>query len=114
MKSVEDIKKDIIAGVIKPGDQFLNKAGATGTYIPELSARGKLQARFNCTWHGCPMEHVREISDWHQCGKCEAHAKIRLRDIGRKRPKKGVNVAQVRDDLAKEDAYLAEKAQSIK
>lgn len=57
------------------GLQFQSPTGAIGTILPELSERQKLQAEFTCTntlkdGTACPNTHVREISDWHQSGKC--------------------------------------------
>jgi hypothetical protein len=49
--------------------------GSLGMILPELSARGKLQAELTCAEEGCAEIHVREVSDWHQCNKCQSHSK---------------------------------------
>lgn len=64
------------------GTQFEAPTGATGTVIAELSSRGKVQAELTCTEQGCTETHVREISDWHQCGKCRTHKKSKSRGGG--------------------------------
>lgn len=108
MYTLEQIKQAIISGSVKDGDQFTTPTGAVGTYTARLSQRGKIQAVFTCTWNGCQNTHEREISDWHQCGKCVAHAKIRLRDIGRKRTKKK-DITAVREMLLASQDALAKR-----
>ena len=56
--------------------------GAIGTILPELSVHGKLQAVLTCTEAGCTNTHVREVSDWHQCTKCEEHRKVKAKGSG--------------------------------
>lgn len=69
------------------GLQFQSPTGAIGTILPELSERGKLQAEFTCTntlkdGTACPNTHVREISDWHQSGKCRICKKSKSKGGG--------------------------------
>ena len=56
--------------------------GVIGTILPELSNRGKLQAELTCTEPGCTATHIREVSDWHQCTKCEQHSKSKGKSKG--------------------------------
>lgn len=51
------------------GLRFTAPTGAEGVILPERSAHGKLQAEFSCI-KGCGRTHIREQSDWHQCGTC--------------------------------------------
>ena len=57
------------------GVKFTTPTGALGVVLAEPSVRGKPQAELTCTEPGCTELHVREVSDWHQCGKCRTHAK---------------------------------------
>lgn len=49
-----------------PGMKFKAPTGSIGTVLEETSSRGKLQASLTCTAGG--PDHIREVSDWHQCG----------------------------------------------
>jgi len=81
--SLEEAKKNLV-----PGTRFfVSQTGSTGEILPELSARGKVQARMTCTEGG--PDHVREVSDWHQCGKSPEKSKKKAR----KASKKGATVA---------------------
>lgn len=64
------------------GKQFTAQTGAIGVILPEPSVRGKPQAELTCLEEGCTETHVREISDWHQCGKCRTHKKSKSRGGG--------------------------------
>ena len=57
------------------GERAGQATGCVGTILPELSARGKLQAVLTCATPGCNLTHVREVSDWHQSRFCEVHGK---------------------------------------
>lgn len=45
---------------------FVEKTGSLGEILPTLSAHGKVQARMTCNMGG--PDHIRENSDWGQCG----------------------------------------------
>lgn len=49
-----------------PGLRFRAPTGATGTVLEERSPKGKLRAELTCIKGG--PNHIREVSDWHQCG----------------------------------------------
>jgi hypothetical protein len=72
MLSLEEAKS-LVAKGNAVGVQFTNKKGSVGTIIAEKSPRGKVQARMTCIEPGCNNTHVREISDWHQCCRCNEH-----------------------------------------
>lgn len=57
--------------------------GAIGTILPELSARGKLQASLTCATEGCTETHIREVSDWHQSANCAIHTKAKSKGSGK-------------------------------
>jgi hypothetical protein len=57
--------------------------GALGVILPTLSSRGKPQAELTCVVDGCTERHIREISDWHQCTKCETHSKSKSKGSGK-------------------------------
>jgi hypothetical protein len=61
--TLEQAKKDPKAGVLF----YVERNGllSVGEILPERSAHGKLQARMSCALGG--DDHVREVSDWHQC-----------------------------------------------
>lgn len=59
--SMEAAKKLGTAGL-----RFKAPTGAIGTVLPNKSAKGKLLAELTCTAGG--PNHIREVSDWHQCG----------------------------------------------
>ena len=60
--TLEQAKKDP-----KPGTKFfVERTGSIGEILPDRSAHGKLQARMTCNKGG--QDHIREVSDWHQCG----------------------------------------------
>jgi hypothetical protein len=71
-KTMAEVKANPVAG-----DSFVNPVGAVGTVLPGKSPKGKNTASFTCVEPGCNNTHVREASDWHQCGKCLEHAKTR-------------------------------------
>jgi len=62
------------------GQRFLaegpKEAFVTAVILPELSPKGKVQARLACSVEGCTEEHVREQSDWHQSMRCRTHASV--------------------------------------
>lgn len=64
------------------GKRFSTPAGVIGVILADLSPRGKPQAELTCSEAGCTETHVREISDWHQCGKCRTHKKSKSRSGG--------------------------------
>jgi len=80
MFTMDEVKKNPVAG-----SQFLSPTGAVGTVLEGLSIKGKVRAEFNCVVEGCTATHVREQSDWHQCGKCLAHTKKRYKSTGTKK-----------------------------
>lgn len=57
--------------------------GSIGTILPELSARGKLQASLTCSVEGCTETHIREVSDWHQSSKCATHSTAKSKGSGK-------------------------------
>lgn len=62
------VSMDIAKSNPTVGLEFQAPTGAKGKIIAERSPRGKLQAALICIT--CGDTHVREVSDWHQCGKC--------------------------------------------
>lgn len=64
------------------GKRFIAQTGAIGVILAELSPRGKPQAELTCLTPGCTETHIREISDWHQCGMCRTHKKSKSRSGG--------------------------------
>lgn len=48
------------------GLKFRSPTGAVGTVLADRSPKGKLRAELTCTAGG--PNHIREVSDWHQCG----------------------------------------------
>lgn len=64
------------------GQRFIAQTGAIGVILAEPSVRGKPQAELSCLESGCTETHIREISDWHQCGKCRTHKKTKTRSGG--------------------------------
>jgi hypothetical protein len=65
-------------GVKAAGEEFTCPTGAVGRVLEALSVHGKCQAELSCTEAGCAETHVREQSDWHQCGKCKTHCKTKV------------------------------------
>ena len=72
--SLDVAKSDPKAEVV-----FLSPTGAYGVCTGELSSHKKPTAYMTCTKEvdgkKCDQLHLRERSDWHQCGRCPAHAK---------------------------------------
>lgn len=97
MLSLTEVKSLVKSGMDVDGQQFTAPTGAVGMVLAGLSPRGKKWAEFTCVHPGCTNTHYREISDWHQCGKCGPHALIRLRD--QRRRNKPVDVANIKADL---------------
>lgn len=80
LKSAKGLTAEII------GSEFEAPTGARGRVLAQLSEHGKVQAEMTCTETVdgilCMQTHVREQSDWHQCGKCVDHSKGRSKKTG--------------------------------
>ncbi len=75
--TVEELKASIKAKTDVSGVTFVNVKGSQGTVLPGKSDHGKLRAEMTCVKEGCTETHIREISDFHQCGLCRTHSKTK-------------------------------------
>lgn len=97
-----EAKKDPKAGT----KFYVEQTGSHGVILEERSNRGKLQARMTCTLGG--PDHVREVSDWHQCG-VSPEKKKKTASKSKKAAAK-VDPNKVREDLEAELRKAQEEA----
>jgi hypothetical protein len=76
---------------------FVQRTGSYGTVLADPSGRGKKRAEMTCTLGG--PNHIREISDWHQCG---------VSPEMKKAPKKAKKAESSVDTIAAAEAVRAE------
>ena len=90
-------------GVEAAGEEFECPTGARGRILEMLSEHKKVQAELSCVEQGCTNTHIREQSDWHQCGRCPEHSKSK----GQKRSS-GPNLGGGRSVKLEDGTYIRE------